>query len=312
MRIYAIFVIIVGLSCSQTGRAVDIQESYDKIDKHLSKKIKSDDVNKNLVEAERWLDKLKRKSDACFAFHRDATCDLVSALELLLSLKNILDPKACDDASRKIVNENDEASRLIGNYYKKEPERRIEKIVYHYAKEYYSMCHPDIVSPFFAQLDQETLKYLLNIGITNLLPLMFFVGSCIDRARELVAMDQGVDRNDMWRHQVTEDEVKKFLVQPCKKLEQAMGNEFNREISSLLEFWYDLDLSEYRLISKRRTAVNNCKQILKRESEIYENLAEELQQEELDDKLRAIRLAEKPEKPKVTRADKSEYGAYIF
>lgn len=274
-----LFIILVGLLCVQSSAQLSLEESYNRIDEHLARKVSHMmSMEANLAEAANWKRKLEQKSNKCLAFHRDSTCSLIDALDNFLSLADLVRPGACNEQSLEVVRVN---ARAAGLANVERPARRIEQIVRYYSRQHYKMCYPDTVSAKFETLEPESLEFLMNIGKPSLdsSPTRLAT-TCVELARENLAMgceDTYFER--YFEHKVTEDEFNQYLIRPCAELKQAMGADFDQDVSGDIKF-YDLDLGEYRSLTEKRSALNNCQLILRHANEIYPNMLKQMDKQE--------------------------------
>lgn len=275
MMMRVVFPILVCLLCVQLAHTseLSIEECYDKIDEHLTKAVGSEDVEISMQEAAKWLWKLDQKRQKIFTMHRGLNWSLIKALNSLISLKNLLNSKACNDESLMIIRSNDKASRMDRRLVK-HPNRRIEKIVYYHAKKHYELCYPDIVSQSFALLDADTQKRLLEIGRSSSVTAL----DCIRLLREQV-VDVN-DKTELAKHQAARDEFEKYLV-ACKELEREMGDNFD-ECKSREFKHYDIDMEQYHKILNKRGAVKFCQSIMRFESQIYRVMSESSEEKTFD------------------------------
>lgn len=270
----AIFIIFIAFCYVQIAHAdLSMEESYDKIEEHLCKKVKSDDVSENFAEAAKWLKKLEKKSKSCFTLHSGEIPLKIEALNQFLALRNVLDSTACTSESARLIKENGDAARMSPRV-ERQPTRRIEKIVHHCAKMHYDMCYFDKLSQIFTGIDMQTLKLVYNIG-RSALPLSL-VGRAINFiqiSRINMAIAANKTRNELvWaNHHVTEDEFRTFLINPCKELERHSGSNFKIGKSHIF-FFYGVSSEEVSAYDVERNAINNCVVILELENEIYSQM----------------------------------------
>lgn len=282
-----ILTILLSALCVQLGQTEDLslQESYDKINRHLSKKISSEDVDKNMNEAEKWLGKIQQGGSSCFAFERDTDCILINALESFLKLKELV--SSCDDSGRTIVRVNDEAARMSQDKYAKHPVRRIEKIVHHYVKQHYEMCHSDSFTQKFEKLSKKNLLYISSMG--HAIPsanLSRLAVDCIEIVRINIGLTEFKNRAEMRKHHVTKEDFGKFLIQPCQELERVLDGETVDQYTPDEYNHYDLGAVEEFHLDNKRKAVNKCRAVLKLGETIYPEMVKQMKRLKEEDRLR--------------------------
>lgn len=313
-----ISILVVGFVCTQLGHALSLEKSYDKIEKHLLKHVETDEVEANMQEAANLLVKLEEKSTKCFTLHRDETCSKIAALGLLLQLKDVLAQGSCNYENLRIVKNNDAAAKMSSRPSLKNPTRRVEKIVHHYAKQYYNSCYPDKISPKFDTLDPENYKYAMNIGEMLLShSTKFMARDCIRLTRENICLEVNNDTRlsfyEFAKHPVTLSEYNKFLIQPCKEVEQKLGDEFKGDTLRDLEY-YDISLDQKMKKKAKFMAVENCHSILQSEDGLFANMMEQMgleeqEEKEAEERAEALRL-KKIAKIEAEKEAEKEAAAY--
>lgn len=257
---FLVFVSLVGYV--QIGHALSSQEVYDRIDAHLVGTVPTDDVETNMDEAERWAASLVK--------------DHVNHGELIdfLRLRDLT--KSCDVSGLRVVELNNAGARL-GSMPIKNPKRRVEKIVYHYSKQHYEMCYPDKVAAKFNQLEPVTQKLLMNLGSSNLATRKELMAIDLIRlVRENIGLGVGIGKAVMEKysnHEVTEFDLRKYVVLPCKELASKLGQDFSKHTLRDFEY-YDISPDQVLESVTRHRAVRNCQTILKLEGEIYPSMVE--------------------------------------
>lgn len=265
-----IFPIFLALASAQLGYASSsLEKGYDKIDRHLTKAVGSDDPILNMQEAARWLEKQKNKKLS--ALHSQT----ITALELFLKLRDLLNPETCNLQSLEVTRLNQELSRLKGSF-SEQPIRRVEKIVHHYTKQHYDMCYPDKISQKFDDLDQMTYKYVMNLGAKTLSP--FMPRECVRVVRENIGLRAGDEQSSMdefSRQKLTDEDFNIYLLQPCKELKRKLGADFRGD-AILASEYHDIDKSQWDEIRTKFRAIKNCYTILQFESKSHLNMAEQM------------------------------------
>lgn len=289
-----IFPVFVGLLCAQLGESAELslRDSYNIINDRLTKKVASEDLEANMQEAAEWLEELE--SNRYLTLHRGRTRSMITALELLLNLRSLSKPEVCDSTSDQIVNENNKFAWIDDYVYVKKPSRRIEWIVYHYSKEYYNMCHPDIIGKRYEQLNEKTRTFLSNIEKIDVASSPQPIErDCLQVVRKNLYIDfaRSHDKTPADRfpnYRVSEDDYLRFLIEPCKELKRKLGDEFDKDKIFNIIF-YDKSLDQWYEAIAQRTTVNNCRTILNFEKELYSFMVKRMDQE--DEKISSLRGA---------------------
>lgn len=156
----------------------NIRRCYDRINEFLTANVTTDDVEVNMNAIREWHTAMLRDLDSESGILDPHDQKMSKALSQLEALSHNDGPDLCTSSTYAALSNNDKATRGILRKLKpgELPERRIDKIVYHYAMKYAQECSDYHLQSFKSSYQNIKKEYLFHVKS--------FIGSILRRHLE--------------------------------------------------------------------------------------------------------------------------------